>query len=412
MKINKSFILQLLLFGISPIAGALSSAFFSMNKKLSPFVIAVSVALIFVYMPLMYDVSASFFAYFDYQSGNIVSQLHSINILAGVLVKTLGLDYFYTVFLVCSISLYFWFSVYTIILKNTTSNLLPVTLFFLFLSLLSYKELMDLNRSFFAYSTAMYSIFMFHKGECGKLKFRTLLIISFLIHPSSFIIIFAYFIAKYIPFSRGICLIGLLVSLGVGMKFELFLSVILPFIPAGTFLQTYMSNSQWGIVTGFEMGKLILFAVQSLLLISALLFVMTKPNDRLAKTFFLIVIMFLVFIKFRVFGERFFLAATICIPFAIHSIQKFNGKLLVLIMCAFIKFFSYNIYIFGYIFSDDFNYVVKNVKKRENMMLKPLYMPTVILINIKYFGYSNEFIFRESIWKIDQYNNALTGQQQ
>lgn len=412
MVLKKSQVIQFLLFLISPILGLISSLGFSVNNRVSPIVLSLSLALICIYMPLMYDVSASFFAYSDFQSGHIVKQLHSINIVAGFFDSYLGLDYFYLVFIVCVGSLYFWFKVYSIISIDKKSNVLSFTLMAIFCFLLSYKELMDLNRSFFSYSMTMFAIFLHEKCTVSRFRTKFLFIGAVLIHPSSLVILLSYYLSKHVSLTKLKCISLLIVAMVTGMLFEFVLVRLLPFVPAGTFLQTYLSNSQWGITAGFDSGKLMLFLVQSAVLISALYVAYENMNDRLVKTFFFVVLAFVIFIKFRVFGERFFLAAVICIPFVLSRVKKVNAPLLLLLFFAVLKSFTYNIYVFGYIFGQDFNYVIKDSYRRESMMLKPMYNPTLFLLNIKDFGYSNSFIEEESVWKIEQYNNSLSGVEQ
>lgn len=409
MKMKKSILIQVLSLSLSPIIGTFISVVFSINRKMSPFVLSFSLSLILIYMPLMYDVSAGFFAYIDYENGNIVKQLHLINVVASFIDDFFGLDYFYLVFMICFISIYLWFKTYENIISQSNSKYLHIFIFSIFFLLLTYKELMDLNRTFFSYTIAMYAIITFHLGKMkGYLK-RSLLILSLLIHPSSLVIVLSYVASKYIRLSKSFFLLLLFFSLLLGANFELLLAQLLPFVPAETFLQTYLSNGKWGIVSDYELGRLILYFIQGGLISACLLLAFTNVNDRLSKTFLFLAMFFFVFIKFRVFGERFFLASTLCIPFLLVGIRQVNMRVIIILCFAFLKFFSYNLYIFGYIFTSEFNYVIKSEDSREIMMIKPLYMPTIYLLNIGYFGYSNEFIKVESKWKIEQYNNSLSG---
>jgi len=307
-------------------------------------------------------------------------------------------------------SLFFWFKTYQSITKQRFADTLNIYIFFIFVFLLTYKELMDLNRSFFAYIISMYAIssFQFH-GR--KLLRNSFFILAFLVHPSSIIIPGSYLLAKYVRLSKFYFFLLALVSIFIGINIDVFLPLILRFVPSNSFLQTYLTSDVWGVSDNQGLGKLLLYFVQAGLIFSCVLFALKNNNNRLSKTFLFVVIFFFVFIKFRVFGERFFLASTICIPLILVGIKSVNYNLLLIVFFAFLKFFSYNFYIFGYIFTDDFNYVLESPAKRNEMMLKPVYLPTIYLLNINHFGYSNDFIEKESTWQIDVYNNKLSGKE-
>lgn len=408
MEIKKSFLIQFIFLCISPVIGLGTAVLFLIKGRFSPFILSFSLALILIYMPLMYDVSSGFFAYLDYESGYIVNQLHFINYIAGFIYRVAAIDYFYIVLFVCFTSLYFWFKTYENIAKQSCSNKVNIFIFVIFIFLLSYKELMDLNRSFFAYCIAMYAISSFQLHGRKVLR-NSSFILAFLVHPSSLIISGSYLLAKYIRLRKLYFLLFVLLSFFIGMKIESFLPLILIFIPGDSFLQTYFTSDKWGASDDVGFGKLLLYFIQGGLIFSCVLLALKNNNDRLSKTFLFVVIFFFLFIKFRVFGERFFLASTICIPLILIGVRTITYKLLVVFFFAILKFSSYNFYIFGYIFTDEFNYVVESPTKRNEMMLKPAYLPTLYLLNIYHFGYSNDFIKVESRWRIETYNNKLSG---
>nr|WP_277870294.1 EpsG family protein [Vibrio breoganii] len=383
---------------MSPILGLASSTLYVLNKKLNVFVISASLALILCYFPLMYDVSHSFYEYYDNLSNGIDSQLHIINIIANYFKNNLNLDYFYTVFFVCFISLFLWFSVYKNIVVKVQSRQLFVSLFLIFIFALSYKEVMDINRTFFSFTVAMYAIYSREKSkfEFNRVAYVFLMIISVTIHPSAIVLLLCYILGLNTVLSRNKIVIAAFVAVMLGLSVGYLLQTVVRYVPPSP-VYNYLVSEKWGLVSSVEIGHALLWTLQISIVMTLLLIVSTqRVISNLSATFFYMAIFFLVMFKFRIFGERYFIAIILFIPFVLDNEYKLRNQVRILVFLMFAKFFVYNIYLFGYIFTPKYSYVIKSQIIREELIVKPFILPTTALVLFNQYGYSDELIKNNS----------------
>ncbi len=400
-------IIQILLSLISPMFGFISALIFSFGNNISAFAIALSLSVIVIYFPVLYDVSASFFANVDYLNGNILFPLHSINGFASYFPN---LDYYYVVFFFVFISFYIWFNKCEA-LSRASGKYIGLYFFALFLSLISYKESMDLFRSYFAYMLCLQGVWLYLQDK--KWSFLFVLLAS-VVHYSSIVILIAMLCTKLFRIDRVRLSILIVGSLFIGLNFDSLIEYMNHIIPVrGSVLSTYIYSEKWGIRREIGIGAVVLMFTQVSLLLSALLIAIDDINAKKTKVFLFTICCFFVFIKFRVFGERFFLLSTVMIPivFLYRENTMIHLKEKVLLLFSGVKFLIYNFFVFGYFFSSSFNYVISDSSMRSEFMLKPIYVPTLYLLDIGSNGYSNEVIESNSAWRKDQYNNRLTGKE-
>ena len=61
------------------------------------------------------------------------------------------------------------------------------------------------------------------------------------------------------------------------------------------------------------------------------------------------------------------------------------------------RFLIYNILIYGAIYTSRYNSVLPNEEKKIEMSMKPIFYPTILLLNIGEYGYSNQYIKDNSL---------------
>lgn len=390
MKVKKLYLLQLSATSISPVLGLLLSFPSVFAKSLNPLALSLSLALIFCYFPLMYDVSHSFFSYIDYTNGYLNEQLHALNVLAYILNEIAGLDYYYMVLLVSVTSFYLWFKMFLVTVGTESSQKYYVFVFFLFFLSLTYKESIDLNRTYIAYMIAVYAMFKYiDKPGFIKPGLVILFGISIYLHASSIVIPLAYILSKYIRISKKNAIVVFFVSILLSVTLRFFLQHIVIYIPQSSLLN-YMVSETWGISKNISVGRALLWSIQAFVVVA--LYYASNPKSRQFSIFVMLSALFLMFIQFRVFGERFFIIVVLMMPLILSNVHRITKGMCVLLLAMLVKFLSYNFYIFGYIFTEDFNQVIKYERVRNDIILKPLILPTTHLLAIDEYGYSDRVI--------------------
>ena len=106
-------------------------------------------------------------------------------------------------------------------------------------------------------------------------------------------------------------------------------------------------------------------------------------------------------LSFHTLYNRFSIALFLLSAFVIYmSIlqNKRNDYILILILILIIlRFFFVNFIWYGTVFTTEYNHVLPNHTKKIDMLYKPLYFPTPILLDVETYGYSNTYIYNESM---------------
>ncbi|EOW9128383.1 EpsG family protein [Vibrio cholerae] len=393
MNISKANIFQVLSLTINPILGLIVSLFFMLKRKLNPAVLAISLGIVSIYLPVMYDVSHSFFLYHDYQKGALEQNLHAINQVASYTVGYLGLEYFHVVLIVTCISLYMWFEMFAKLCEKNKSNSLYITLFFIFILLTTYKEVIDLNRTYLAYMISVYGLFLHSQERVSKKYLSLIFSLGVYFHLSSIIFVLCYLLSNFLLMTRLRATVLLFVTFLFGMLIDRVIFSIVGFLPESSFL-SYIVSEKWGLYQSIEQGRILLWFVQFFVIFTILLSFPKHGSRRNFSMFVYMVAILFVFIKFRVFGERFFISVVLMFPLVIVGIKKNNLGIWILLCAALVKFVIYNVYVFGYVFTNDYTYVMESRNVRDGNMLKPFYMPTPFLLAIGEYGYSDETILK------------------
>lgn len=383
---------------INPFLGLLSSIFDIIKLRDASLFFAFSLALIAVYFPLMYDTSANFFNFYYPNEKSLTSLYLMIPIF---LKEKFGIDFYYFIFANVLFVSYVWSKIILTIFSEYKGKYVSIFIFILLLFTFNYRDLMDINRSIFAFSWFFYYIFLIKNKNF--LKFLIFSTMAAFFHSSSLIIIFLYLISLVqVGYRFNFFILCIAIFIGVFLPNLIFnfesLLVKLPLI--GDSLGFYIYGERFG-VQNFSTGTLLKKLLNSFFVFITCLFAIysIKKNgkDRILQFLVFLGCFELCFLGFVTFFERINLAFNFLFLYVlIKNIGLLNKCFLV-----FLVFFrSLVLYIFIYIpiFVGE-HALVMDVNVKNEIILKPFYYPTVFLLDIHNNGYSDELIDRYSLWR-------------
>ncbi|MDI9692128.1 EpsG family protein, partial [Acinetobacter baumannii] len=289
------------------------------------------------------------------------------------------------------------------VFKNSTINYKAIFIFIFLVFSFNYRDLMDINRNIFSYSIFFYYYFLIDKKNIFKLALFSL--VAVLVHSSALILLILYLLSN-IKLSKFVNMFLLLFSLFLGYFLPDIINkatFFIEFIPIyGEKISYYLYGDAFG-VQDFTFGTalkkflncFIIFIVSGYIINS----IDKNRGDSRQLQFVLFIGFFaLIFFNFVTFFERINLAYNfIFLSVFLYGIRSWYAALI-----AFLIFFrSACMYLLVYfpIFFGDYSSVMVNNTYKNQLMLKPFYYPTLLLLDIHNNGYSDDFISKNSIWK-------------
>lgn len=419
IKYKRANILQTLTFLINPFLSLLMSIYYSFKNKYSVniWILSLSVALIFIYFPLLYDTSSNYYAtfYAAYHQTEL-QDIRLYNAIALYLNTFFGIQFITSVFLFTTFILFVWFSIFKYYKNLTNSNKMIVYMGVFAFSSIIFRNIMDLNRFYFANSLLLFFIFIIETKKKENLTLTNIFILlifgflSYLIHPSSLLLLFVYIVAIN---TRSIKLFVLLplVSLSFGyFSNQLLLTLLdLPVISSLTFvelLRGYVDiSNKWGAnfkIQGYVLlSRIIDGFLMFLIYYKGISLLKLNINDTLVKTTLLLMGVVLFILSYYSLYERYSIVFFLFSSFIVYKsilLKKRNDLLLNLIIFGFIiRFVFINFVWYGVVFTDAYRDVLPNQQKKIEMAFKPFYYPTLILLNVENVGYSDLYIQQESL---------------
>lgn len=387
-----------LFFLINPLLSLFYSLVFFVKKQECILVLSLSISLIFIYQPLMYDTSSNFFSYLNNETTNLY------NLIPRELKNNLNIDYYYSIFLYTTLIFYCWFKTVKYLSKDIVNKKNLNLLITASIILIIYRDIMDLNRFYLSIILSFYYIF-YIKDKYISLKYITLLffiIISFALHSFSIIIFFSYFISKivnreniYILFLFSCFFIGIIWS---SLSQELLFSILR--YSGLNISNAYFGDGGWGR-NDYSDSTLLRKILESSIVLSLALFSLIykrRNNDNNVNLIIFLCGLCLLFFSFKTLFERTFIALCICSIY-LFSLNFKNGilKYSILILLLF-RFLIINFVRYGDVFLDGHTDVLPNTENKTTLQIKPLYYPSLFLLDIDN-GYSDNFIIQNSIWK-------------
>ncbi|MCU4482544.1 EpsG family protein [Acinetobacter ursingii] len=389
----------MVLMSINPILGFLSSLYNIVRLKDSAIYFAISVAIIAIYFPIMYDTSANFF---KVNHTNFTVFLEPYIAIPYFLKQKLGIDFYYFIFFNIIFVIYTWTKIVLKAFKSTNLRYQSILILIVLLFTFNYRDLMDINRTIFSYSFFFYYIFLIEKKNIVKNIFFFLMAAWF--HFSSLILI-VFYIVSFVRLDYRINLIILITSTFIGIYLTDFVSAfeaLITRVPiVGSTLNFYFYSDTYG-VQSFTLGTFLkkftncFFVFFSCLY--AILIIKNNQKDRILQFIIFLGCLELIFMGFVTFFERINLAFNFL--FIYLFFKGFNERYNIF-LTGIIFFRSVCVYFLIYIpiFIGNYNDVMISIDKKNEMLVKPIYYFTPFLIDIHNNGYSDSFIKNNSIWK-------------
>lgn len=398
-NIKTSSFLGFLLLLINPFICLTYSLFYFIKNKNCIIPLSFSISLIFIYQPLMYDTSTNFFITQYGEFNNLY------NAIPFKLKELFNIDYFYSIFFYTSIIFYCWLKVIASLAKKSNTSLNIKILFLVALFTIIYRDIMDLNRFYLAITISFYYIFYIRneKNNVSILFMLFFFSLSFLIHSFSALVYFTFIIRKLIN-KNQLYLYYIVSCIFIGIFSNNLIQDIISNINIAGFSlpKAYFSDGGWGRNEYSNltlMRKLLECTIILNLFFLIFLYKKKHANNDFVLNFLMLLcgICFL-FFSYKTFFERTFII--LCL-FSIYyfSLQSKNTFLKYsLIILIILRFFIINSVRYGDVFLYGHTDVIPNTSEKIKLQLKPLYLPTLFLLDIDN-GYSDEFINKNSVWK-------------
>lgn len=398
ITLNKINFIGVLFFLINPLISLFYSLVFFIKKQECVLALSLTISLIFIYQPLMYDTSSNFFSYLYNETNNLY------NLIPRELKNNLNIDYYYSIFFYTTLIFYCWFKTIKYLSKDIVDKKNLNLLITASIILIIYRDIMDLNRFYLSITLSFYYIF-YIKNKYTSLKYITLLffiIVSFEIHSFSIIIFFSYFIAKTVNQQKAyILFLFFCFFIGVvwgALAQELLFSLLR--YSGLNISNVYFGDGGWGHNDYSDSTLLRKILECSIVLSLALFSVIYKRrnNDNNVNLIIFLCGLCFLFFSFKTFFERTFIV--LCIySIYLFSLNFKNGilKYSILLLLLF-RFLIINFVRYGDVFLDGHTDVLPNTENKIALQIKPLYYPSLFLLDIDN-GYSDKFIIQNSIWK-------------
>lgn len=325
---------------INPILGLFSSLYSILKMRDASLFFAISVALISIYFPIMYDTSVNFYsAYYSLGSGGAGDWLQPYISVPSYLMYNYNIDFYFFIFFNVVFVVYTWTKIVLKIFKNSVIDYKVIFIFIFLIFSFNYRDLMDLNRNIFSYSIFFYYYFLIDKKNIIKLVFFSLLAVW--VHSSALILVILYLLSN-IKLGKFLNTFLLIFSLSVGYFLPEIISkatFFIEFIPVyGEKISYYLYGDAFGVqdfTFGTALKKIlncfIIFLVNGYIINS-----IDKYKNHSQQLQFLLLIGYfaLMFFNFVTFFERINLAYN----FVLLSIFFYGVRLWYAIVVAFLIF--------------------------------------------------------------------------
>lgn len=391
-------------FFINPVISLLFSAYYYFRGRDTSFFFAVSLALIFIYFPIMYDTSSNFFAQY-YLKENDVSNLYVY--LPRIARESYGIDYYSIVFIYTTIIFYCWFKTlyYNFAQSDSARKLFYLILIAIFS--LNYRDVMDLNRNCLAVALTFYCILYLNVKYKKTRILNTIIFISLSgsLHITALLIWAAYLLVTLMKLSRRTYIVILVGCSLLGFLLPTLLHAFSGVIssldgPLGGRLSFYLFSSKFGVQV-FTVSTALKKVLNYIILIGiAYLGVKYKKKYKDDKTvnvlLFLCSLAFL-FSAYVTFFERIVLCITFLYTYLYFKDGDFRTAKKILLILVIVRTVSLDVMVYGPIFFGDYSDVLPDYDSKIDLELKPFYYPTLLLLDIDN-GYSDKYLLIKDKW--------------
>lgn len=366
-----------------------------------------SIALLLTYGPIMFDVSSNFHIAILSEFENPFESYSFYHQIIIFLMNSLGFQFNFIMLI------FYWFCLYStfmLFLKNSNNPLF--ILFILILISLVFRNIVDLNRNYTAFILAIYSVMFFRKD---KLIFSfAAFVLALSIHISSIMLFILYLISriKVLQSLRWatIFIYGFLFAIGY---------FFLDFLQSGLFgneitrVSMYFSDSS--IFGRNVVGRLLYLRVYDVLFFIIFTYLILKNfnnlNDKQTAILFLsfVAVCITLFFYRTLFERMHIMGILVLFLFLSSNINFINERFVKGVVFSYFlsRFILINVLLYSHVFSEEYNHIFRDHDLKMEFLIKPLYVPTILLLDYQSNGYSDEILMtylergKEHFWIID-----------
>lgn len=389
------------IFVLNPFISLFVSIYALLKKnKLSIILTSISLAVIFIYFPIMYDTSSNYYyTYYLSKMNYKISEMRLYNLIP-VILKKININFMSIILLYTIFILYVKFNAIYIAIKRIKNKKKILYISSLFMFTIIYREIMDLNRFYLAISICIYGIFYMNK----KIYKYVLFFIAFKIHSSIALIIL------YLLIYKKLIDIDVIVKISFFLVFVNLKKVLVFIIPILTKVDikiankanNYLTHNQWGYRYIFDLPKMKI--INNLIVLFLILLIYLYINrlykrKYILKFYQLLVLSSILLFNFFTLFERYSII-TIFVGIILISRTKIsfkkNKKLLISILIInFFNFYFVNFIYYGELFTKQYKIIIDNSKKEE-ILMKGLSLNLILLLDLEENGYSDKQILKIS----------------
>lgn len=405
-KINLSLSLLFLVNPLLSLFPAMYLFFFGINTAI---IIALSLSLILIYLPLLWDTSANFYTvYYQYDGFDISMYTYLPYYIKKIM--NIDMEFMYFIYVYTVLFYYFWMN---ILITNFNSSVVEkkykyTILIFLTLFTFDYGSIMGLNRNILSYSIFFYYLFVIKRRNSNPYIFLFIsILLSVNLHVTSLLLWLIFFISKLVNINYKKAKLVFFTSALVGIILPNLIAYF-PFLESSTLfggkLAFYLFDERWGKTEELSLGVVLLRILNFIiLLILSRIVICNLKKEKGNKNIFLNFAIFMISISmlsvnYTTFFERCILAVGFINCYLLLGFKgnKFEKYSIILGYC--IKSMVLFLFIYSKVFFGNYSDVLPDTENKILMESKVLYYPTLMLFDIKDHGYSDEYIYKNSIW--------------
>lgn len=378
---------------VAPSLGLLAAAIALFSRRRPNFLaFAFSLALVYSYLPLMWDARNNFFEIFVFRS--VEFNLYTLGLYIACF--TFGIEYMSAIFIFGTVIIYiFTRVVYSRILDRSDLSVFEYFLCVLLLLMaVEFRAVFDLQKTSLALALFLVGL----NTESKRVQYG-MYALSAVIHPFTIAILAIIPIAhavRRVHLEVWILVLVVTFTLTAVMTPERLLDIAsdVPIIPSRAVYYLGISETRFSSPSVAELvWALRASAAASIAIVCVLqMRKIENPYERwLLNAISILALFTLLISRNEILVERYFMALILLSAYAAARI-KFNKVGLILIVFAiFANVSLHGVYTLNLAHSDAYN-VIGNSQERREMSMKGAYLPTLLLLDYGANGYSNEFI--------------------
>jgi hypothetical protein len=394
LSYHKTAIFNFIVAMVMPVFGVVASVLFIINRRIPSWIaFAMSVSLIYSYMPILWDVRNNFFLVHLFRE-NIGLNFY-VRVI-DLLESYIGLQYIFVLFLFGVLIIYIFGRVIGEgIFEHHRSDKVYffIGMVMLFMTL-EYRSIFDLQKT-----TLALAFFLLAVNCENKIYQYALSMLAILVHPLVLLIVILFWFAKVgrrfsLQIWGGVILVGLILAVVLTPDNLTTLGLASGAVPEK--IAYYFTNKESRFSTKAVSNIVWVLRIFACLTITVACIIQMKnsKNDRESRLLRFLAYLAIATISLSrndVFVERYFIALVIFSAYVISKI-RFRKNLAAFIMIPIMaNVLLHGIYTIMLVHGESYKIIMTSYE-RKDMSLRGGYYPTVLLLDYARIGYSDDLI--------------------